>query len=73
MVGKIILHAVINKCKGIKGISQTAINYILSGNRESVLEDVTVNDVPDPCLQQNLVRYTIAMDYAHILINIFDY
>ena len=54
MVGKMILHAVINKCKGIKGISQTAINYILSGNRESVLEDVTVNDVPDPCLRQNL-------------------
>lgn len=56
MVGKMILHAVINKCKGVKGISPTAIKYILSGIRESVLEDVTVKDIPDPCLRQTLIE-----------------
>ena len=56
MVGKMILHAVINKCKGVKGMSPTTIKYILSGNRESVLEDVTVKDIPDPCLRQNLIE-----------------
>ena len=56
MVGKMILHAVINKCKGVKGISPTVINYIASGNRESVLGDVTVNDIPDPCLRQTLIE-----------------
>ena len=34
-------RSVVNKCKGLNGISPAVINYVLSGSRDSVLADVT--------------------------------
>ena len=54
LIGKMVLHAIINKCRGLKGISPAIIKYLVSGNRDAVLEDVTLHDIPDPCLRQTL-------------------
>ena len=56
LIGKMVLHAVINKCKGLKGMSPGIIKYLVSGNRNIVLEDVTLDDIPDPCLRQKLTE-----------------
>lgn len=54
IVGKMILHSVLNNCRGLAGLSPAVISYILSGSRDTVLEYLTVDDVPDPCLCNNL-------------------
>ena len=52
MVGRMILHAIINKCQGIPGISPAVINYVVSGSRDSALEYLSIQDIPDPCLRE---------------------
>ena len=54
MVGRMILHANINKCQGIPGISPAVINYVVSGSRDSALEYLSIQDIPDPCLRETL-------------------
>ena len=54
MVGRMILHAIINKCQGIPGISPAVITYVVSGSRDSALEYLSIQDVPDPCLRETL-------------------
>ena len=56
LIGKMVLDAIINKCKGLKGMSPGIIKYLVSGNRDIVLEDVTLDDIPDPCLCQKLTE-----------------
>ena len=56
LIGKMVLHAIINKCRGLKGISPAVIKYLVSGNRDAVLENVTLQDIPDPCLCQTLIE-----------------
>ena len=54
MVGKMILHSLLNQCQGVEGISPAVASYIFSGNWYSVLEHLSLRDVPDPCLRQKL-------------------
>ena len=54
MVGRLILHAIINKCQGIPEISPAVINYVVSGSRDSALEYLSIQDIPDPCLHKML-------------------
>ena len=54
MVGRMILHSLLNKCRGLEGASPAVSKYIFSGNRDSVLEHLTLQDIPDPCIRQNL-------------------
>ena len=54
LVGKMILHSFIHECKGLAGISPAVISYIVSGSRDTVLEHLVIQDIPDPCLRQIL-------------------
>lgn len=54
LVGKMVLHSVLHKCRGLAGISPPIASYIISGSRDSVLEHLAVTDLPDPCLRHNL-------------------
>ncbi len=54
IVGKMILHSVINGCRGIAGLSPAVETYILTGSRDTILEFLTVEDIPDPCLKEGL-------------------
>ena len=54
LVGKIILHAVLNSCTGMPGLSPAVVAYLLTGNRDSCVEHVTLADIPDPVLQDKL-------------------
>ena len=54
MVGRVILHAIINKCQGIPGISPAVISYLVSGSRGSALEYLSIQDIPDHCLHETL-------------------
>lgn len=54
IVGKMIVHSFIHECKGLAGISPAVISYIISGSRDTVLEHLVIDDIPDPCLCQIL-------------------
>lgn len=56
MVGKMVLHSLLHQCRGLEGISPAVTNYIVSGNRDSVLQHLSLHDVPDPCLRRNLTE-----------------
>lgn len=59
IVGKMILHSLLNQCRGLEGISPAVVNYIVSGNRDSVLEHLSLRDIPDPCLRHNLEEVSV--------------
>ena len=59
IMGKMILHAVLNNCSGISGISPAVVKYIVTGKRDSSVEDISLEDIPDPCLQQQLSQVCI--------------
>ena len=48
------MHSFINECKGLEGISPAVISYIISGSRDTLLEHLVLEDIPDPCLRQIL-------------------
>ena len=54
MVGKMILHAILNKCNGMAGLSQAAVAYIISGSRDAAVEHIVLEDIPDPVIQDQL-------------------
>lgn len=54
IMGKMILHAVLNNCQGISGMSPTIVKYIVTGKRDSAVEDISLEDIPDPCLKEQL-------------------
>ena len=54
LVGKMVVHSFINECKGLEGISPAVISYIISGSRDTALEHLVLQDIPDPCLRQIL-------------------
>ena len=54
LLGKMILHSVINGCCGLSGLSSAAIGYICTGKRDAAVQCVTLEDVPDPDLQGKL-------------------
>ena len=54
IVGKMILHAVLNNCTGISGISPAVVKYIATGRRDSAVEVISLDDIPDPCLKEQL-------------------
>ena len=56
LVGRIILHSILNSCRGIRGISPAVINYVISGSRDTILEAIVVEDVPDPCLRERVKK-----------------
>ena len=54
IMGKMILHAVLNNCQGISGMSPAIVKYIVTGKRDSSVEDISLEDIPDPCLKEQL-------------------
>ena len=41
LLGKMILHAIINKCAGLPGLSPASIAYLVSGSRDAAIEKLT--------------------------------
>ncbi len=57
LAGKMILHSVLNNCVGMKGLSQAVVVYLTNSCHDSCVEHITVEDLPDPVLQnQVLIR-----------------
>ncbi|XP_028402076.1 uncharacterized protein LOC114525067 [Dendronephthya gigantea] len=54
IVGRMVLHAILNNCTGVPGLSPGVIAYIASGSRDAAVEHLTLEDVPDPVLQDKL-------------------
>lgn len=54
IMGKMILHSVLNNCQGISGISPAVVKYIVTGKRDSAVEEISLEDIPDPLLQEKL-------------------
>ncbi|CAB3994934.1 G2 M phase-specific E3 ubiquitin- ligase [Paramuricea clavata] len=54
LLRKIILHAVLNSCSGMPGLSPAVVAYLLTGNRDACVEHVKLADIPDPVLQDKL-------------------
>lgn len=56
LAGKMILHAILNDCNGVPGISRAVVSYISTGSRESAVEYITLEDIPDPDLKEKLTQ-----------------
>ena len=56
LVGKMILHSLLNNCRGLTGLSPAVISYVISGSRDAVLEAIVMEDTPDPCLRESLKK-----------------
>ena len=54
LVGKMILHSIMNSCSGMSGLSPAVVAYITSGRRDSCVEPIVIEDVPDPVYQEKL-------------------
>ena len=54
MVRKMILYAVLNKCKGMAGLSPAIVAYIVSGIRVAAVEHIVLENIPDPVMQYQL-------------------
>ena len=62
MVGKMVLHSILNNCTGVPGLSPGVIAYVASGNRDAAVEHLTLEDVPDPVLQDKLRQVILNTD-----------
>ena len=47
-----ILHTILNDCNGVPGISRAVVSYISTGSRDSAVEYITLEDIPDPDLKR---------------------
>ena len=54
LVGRMILHSILNHCRGASGLSPALVDYIITGKRDSVLTNLDLQDIPDPCLRERL-------------------
>jgi hypothetical protein len=54
IVGKMMLHSILNNCTGLPGLSPAVAAYLLTGSRDAAVEDITLADVPDPVIQDML-------------------
>lgn len=59
LVGRMILHSVLNQCRGLSGLSPAIVDYIITGQQDSVLENLDIYDLPDPCLREVLKEVQI--------------
>lgn len=47
LAGKMILPSILNDCNGVPGLSPAVVSYLTTGSRDSAVEHVTLDDVPD--------------------------
>ena len=66
VAGKMILHAVLNKCNGIPGLSPAVAAYLVNGSRDAAVEHVVLEDIPDPVIQNQLKQIHVFI--LHILL-----
>ena len=58
LAGKMILHSILNDCNGVPGMSPAIISYLMTGRRDSAVEHVTLEDIPDPDLKLQEVCFS---------------
>ena len=56
IIGKMILHALLNNCNGVPGILPAVVSYLISGKRDAVVAMVCLQDVPDFDLRKSLEK-----------------
>ncbi len=54
LAGKMILHSLLNKYNGVPGISRPVASYFISGGRDAVVENISLQDIPDPDVQSSV-------------------
>ena len=54
-----ILHAILNKCAGLPGLSPEIVAYLVSGSRDEAVDKLTPEDFPDPVYQDKLHQVCI--------------
>ena len=61
LVGKMILHSILNDCNGVPDMSPAIISCLMTGRRDSAVEHVTLEDIPDPDLKENLKEVNVSV------------
>ena len=56
-----ILHAVPNDYRGIPGISPAIVKYVATGKHDSAVEDISLEEIPDFCMREQLKQVCIFM------------
>lgn len=54
--GGLFVHAILNDCHGVPGLSPAVVSYLISGRRDAAVAHVCVEDIPDPVLAENLTK-----------------
>ena len=62
LAGKMVLHAILNNCSGIQGLSKAAIAHLSSGSRDAAVPHITLADIPDPVIQESLDKVGVFLD-----------
>ena len=52
LVGRMILHSILNSCRGLKGVSPAVIQYIITGTNDTILEAIVLENIPGPSLKK---------------------
>lgn len=66
LAGKMILHAILNDCSGVLGISPTVVSYVSTGSRNSAVEYITLEDIPDPDLREKLIQVCVILKISMV-------
>ena len=63
LVGKMMLHSILNNCTGLPGLSPAVVAYLVTGSRDAAVEHITLSDVPDPVIQEQLNKVGLTYVY----------
>lgn len=66
LAGKMILQAILNDCSGVPGISPAVVSYISTGSRDSAVEYITLEDIPDPDLKEKLTQVCFILKILNV-------
>lgn len=61
-----ILHAILNDCSGVPGISPAVVSYISTGSRDSAVEYITLEDIPDLDLKEKLTQVCFILKISKV-------
>ena len=66
LAGKMILHVTSNDCGGVPGISSAVVSYVSTGSRDSAVDCITLEDIPDPDLKEKLIQVSFILNISMV-------
>ena len=58
-----MLHSTVNNYTGLPGLSPAVVAYLVTGSGDAAVEHITLPDVPDPVIQEQLNKVGLTYVY----------